>query len=77
MFKGDAYDLTKSPFQSSLDKLKTDGLPVFGAPVGAPVTLEVFGDFQCPYCKEKRASLRNNVMTTFPARFACTLTIFH
>jgi protein-disulfide isomerase len=67
MFKGDSYDLQKSPFQSNLDKLKTDLMPSFGE-AGAPVVLAVFGDFECPFCKEEANVLRNNVMTTFPGK---------
>jgi protein-disulfide isomerase len=67
LFKGDSYELAKSPFQSNLDKLKTDLMPSFGE-AGAPVVLAVFGDFQCPFCKEEANVLRNNVMTTFPGK---------
>jgi protein-disulfide isomerase len=65
IFKGDVYDLNKSPFQANLDKIKTDQQPSFGAPVGSPVSLVVFGDFECPYCKEEATVLRQNIPTTF------------
>jgi protein-disulfide isomerase len=67
MFKGESYDLAKSPFQGNLDKLKLDLQPSFGE-AGAQVVLAVFADFQCPYCKEEANVLRNNVLTTFPGK---------
>lgn len=68
IFKGDIYDLNKSPFQGNIDKLKFDAQPSFGAAAGAPVTLAVFADFQCPYCKEEASVLRTNLNTTFPGK---------
>lgn len=67
LFKGDSFNLSQSPFQSNLDKLKMDLMPSFGD-AKAPVTIAVFGDFECPYCKEEASVLRNNVMTTFPGK---------
>jgi protein-disulfide isomerase len=63
--KGDAYDLSKSPFQANLDQLKTDGQPFYGD-AGAKVVLVVFGDFECPVCKAEADVMRKNIPKTFP-----------
>jgi protein-disulfide isomerase len=60
IIRGEVYDLHQNPFQSDLDKLKTDLSPSFGTP-GAPVVLVVFSDFQCPNCKEEAKTLRDNL----------------
>jgi len=62
--QGSAFDVNRNPFQSNLDKLKTDLQPSFGA-AGAPVVMVVFSDFQCPVCKEEAQVLRQNVAKTF------------
>ena len=67
IFKGNVFDLSKSPFQGNLDKIKTDKQPSYGAP-DAPVSLVVFGDFECPYCKEEAGTLRQNIPATFPGK---------
>ena len=63
--RGDAFDVNKNPFQSNLDKLKTDLQPSFGQP-GAPVVMVVFSDFQCPVCREEAVILRQALAKTFP-----------
>ena len=65
MVKGDTYDLTKNPFQANLDKMKLDGQPSFGGSAKAPVTMAIYGDFQCPYCKAEAEIVRKNVEQTF------------
>lgn len=73
--KGDVYDVNQSPFQANLDKLKTDSRPAFG-PAGAPVTMIVFSDFQCPICKEEAAVLRQNVAAAFKDKVRVVFTDF-
>jgi len=63
--KGEAYDLTKSPFQAAIDRIQTDAQPSYGK-AGAPVTIVVYGDFQCPLCKVEAEVMRKNLLQTFP-----------
>jgi protein-disulfide isomerase len=65
--RGMVYDVAKNPFQADLDKLKTDLSPSFGT-AGAPVVLVMFGDFECPECKTEAATLRQNLLKTFPTQ---------
>lgn len=63
--KGEVYDITKSPFQATVDQMKLDSQPSYGK-AGAPVTIVVYGDFQCPVCKSEADVMRKNVVQTFP-----------
>lgn len=63
--RGFVYDIDKNPFQAELDKIKTEGAPSFGPP-GAPVTMVVFSDFQCPNCREEAKILRENIPAKYP-----------
>jgi len=65
LVKGNMFDVTKQPFESERKMLKTAGSPNFGTP-GAPVTLVVFSDFQCPNCKEEAKIIHENVKNAFP-----------
>ena len=75
VIRADIYDVNQSPFKANLDKLKTDSRPAFG-PAGAPVTMVVFSDFQCPVCKEEAAVLRQNVATSFKEKVRVVFTDF-
>lgn len=61
------FDITASPFASDLKLLKTEGAPATG-PAEAPVTIAVFSDFQCPYCKEEAKTLRTNLEKSYPTQ---------
>jgi len=65
--RGLIYDIAKNPFQEDLDKLKTDSTPNYGT-AGAPVTVVVFGDFQCPVCKNEAQVMRENLLKSFPTQ---------
>jgi protein-disulfide isomerase len=63
--KGEVYDITKSPFQPAIDRIKLDSQPSYGK-AGAPVTIVVYGDFQCPVCKVEAEVMRKNLVQSFP-----------
>jgi len=67
ILQASVYDVANNPFKTDLDKLKTELEPNIGT-AGAPVVLVEFSDFQCPYCKEEGAMLRQNLLTAYPTQ---------
>jgi len=65
--QGTVWDANQNPFKKDLDLLKTAFSPSIGTP-GAPVVLVEFSDFQCPYCKQEAAMLRQNLIQNFPTQ---------
>ena len=61
---GPVWDLEASPFAETAPNLTTSG-PSFG-PTDARITMVVFSDFQCPYCREFARTIRDNLPKTYP-----------
>lgn len=64
LINGSIWDLNKSPFEDVLDKLPSDGYS-FG-PAKAKVTILVFSDFECQFCKQFATTIRQNVAQKYP-----------
>ncbi len=61
---GSVWDLNDNPFLDTLEHLPTSG-PSFG-PSSAKVTIVVFSDFECPYCRELAHTIRSNIGEKYP-----------
>ncbi len=61
---GSIWKLNESPFLDTLKHLPTDG-PSFG-PSNAKVTVVVFSDFECPFCRELAKTVRDNIPRKYP-----------
>jgi protein-disulfide isomerase len=61
------HNVNQSPFQSDLDKIKTEGAPSMG-PANAPVQMVIYSDFECPNCKQFDQEIRTNLPRTFPTQ---------
>ena len=64
MIAGNVWELSKSPFADTLLHLPENG-PSFG-PANAKITIVVFSDFECPYCREFAKTIRDNVPKKYP-----------
>lgn len=59
------FETSQYPFQAEQEALDLKGRPTMG-PEGAPITLTVFSDFQCAYCRDEAKLLRANLPTAYP-----------
>jgi len=64
LLTGAIWDLNDNPFLESLEQLPVKG-PSFG-PADAKVSIVVFSDFQCPYCREFARNLRGPLTQKYP-----------
>lgn len=65
IISGTVYDVNQSPFKATLSKLDIKGAPSFG-PDSAPVTIVIFSDFECPYCRDEAKTLRESLAKKYP-----------
>jgi len=65
IIRGNVLDINRNPFESTAAALKTNTAPGFG-PENAPVTVVVFSDYQCPYCRQEAQLVRNELPKAFP-----------
>jgi protein-disulfide isomerase len=61
---GALWDLNESPFLDTLQHLPTNGFS-FG-PANAKVTMVIFSDLECPYCREFAKVVRDNIPQHYP-----------
>jgi len=54
------FDLKKSPFDANLQSLREDQAPATG-PENAAISIYVYSDFECPYCREEAKVLRQGI----------------
>jgi protein-disulfide isomerase len=61
---GSIWELSENPFRDTAAQLPTKG-PSFGPPT-ARITVIVFDDFQCPYCREFARTIRETLPQKYP-----------
>jgi protein-disulfide isomerase len=61
VLEGSIHEMGRSPFQREIDLIRTEQQPAFGAPAGAPLSLVIYSDFQCPVCREEAKVLREKL----------------
>lgn len=61
---GVIWDLNENPFLDTLQQLPETG-PSFG-PADAKVTIVLFSDFECPFCRALAQTIRENVPKYYP-----------
>jgi protein-disulfide isomerase len=64
ILSGNIWNVNQSPFMETLEHLPMNG-PAFGA--SAPsVTIVIFDDFECPYCRKLAGTVRDNLPKKYP-----------
>ena len=67
IIRGSVYDVAKNPFEADKNKISTENQPSFGVP-DAPVSVVIYSDFQCSFCKEEANVIRKNLPAAFPTQ---------
>lgn len=58
---------TAAPAERILAPAATLNNPGKGAPVGAPVTIQMFADFECPFCRRAQSTM-DEIIAKFPGK---------
>lgn len=61
---GAIWNLNENPFLDTLERLPETG-PSFG-PADAKVTIVLFSDFECPFCRALAQTIRENIPKYYP-----------
>jgi protein-disulfide isomerase len=67
IIRGTVYDVAEDPFAADAGKIDLSNQPSFG-PADAPVSVVIFSDFQCSYCREEAKVVRNELAKAYPAQ---------
>jgi protein-disulfide isomerase len=67
LLHGDVFDLNGNPFAATADRLKAalSRAPSYGAQ-NAAVSVVMFSDFECPFCRREAQTLRKNLTSAYP-----------
>lgn len=66
LLQAKVFDIRESPFAEELRLLKLEGHPSLGQ-ANAVVTIAIFSDFQCQYCREEAKTLRQHLLASYPS----------
>ncbi|HYZ87422.1 MAG TPA: thioredoxin domain-containing protein [Bryobacteraceae bacterium] len=65
LIRGTVFEMGKDPFADEAAKLRIKDEPIRG-PLDAPVTVVMFSDYQCSFCREEAKILSENLLKTYP-----------
>jgi protein-disulfide isomerase len=65
IIRGVVYDVGVNPFEADKARIATSAQPSFGNP-DAPVSIVLYSDFQCSFCREEGKIIRTNVAASYP-----------
>jgi protein-disulfide isomerase len=67
LVRGQIYEMGLNPYAVDAAKIRTSGEPAIG-PESAPVTIVMFSDFQCSFCRDEATILSTNLQKNFAGK---------
>jgi protein-disulfide isomerase len=64
IIRGIVYDVGENPFDADQGRIKTEDQPSFG-PSTAPVSVVIFSDLQCSFCRDEAKVIRQSLAPAF------------